>query len=54
VDRSRNLLISAMTYGLTDARWRETFARWAAAYPHVARHTLRGERPAAEVANLVG
>src|SRR5262245_38065754 len=54
VDRTRNLVISAMTYGPTDPEWREKFVRWVAAYPHVARHALRGERPGPEVANLLG
>jgi putative membrane protein len=54
VDRSRNFAISALAYGPNDAKWREQLARWAASYSHVARHSLRGERPASEVINLVG
>jgi ion channel-forming bestrophin family protein len=54
VDRCRNCCISAMCYGPNDPVWRDTFARWLAAYPHVARHSLRRERPSTEVANLLG
>lgn len=54
VDRTRNLVISALNYGPNDATWREQIVRWTAVFPHVARHTLRGELPANEIANLVG
>jgi ion channel-forming bestrophin family protein len=54
VDRCRNVCIGAMTYGPNDTEWREAFARWVAAYPHIARHSLRYERPSIEVAKLLG
>lgn len=54
VDRSRNFIIGALSYGPNNVEWREQVVRWAAIYPHVARHGLRGERLSAEVANLVG
>lgn len=54
VNQSRNLVISAMAYGPSDLEWRTQFVRWAAAFPHVARHSLRGELPSSEVGNLVG
>lgn len=54
VNQSRNLVISAMTYGPANTEWREKIVRWAAVFPHVARHSLRGERPSSEVVNLVG
>lgn len=54
VNQSRNLTISALSYGPADAAWRETFVRWAASFPHVARCSLRGERPCEEVVALVG
>lgn len=54
VNQSRNLAISAMAYGPTNSEWRENFVRWTAAFPHVARLSLRGERPASEIVNLVG
>ncbi len=54
VNQSRNLVISAMAYGPHDSEWRERLVRWTAAFPHVARHSLRSEPPSSEVANLVG
>ncbi|TSA01643.1 MAG: hypothetical protein D4R81_05880 [Nitrospiraceae bacterium] len=54
VNQSRNLVISAMSYGPANSEWREKVVGWAAVFPHVARLSLRGERPSTEVANLVG
>jgi putative membrane protein len=54
VNQSRNLGISAMAYGPDSVQWREQLIRWAAAFPHVARLSLRGERSGPEVGNLVG
>jgi putative membrane protein len=54
VNQSRNLVIGALSYGPADPGWRERFVRWAAAYAHVARCSLRGEPPSSEVAALVG
>jgi putative membrane protein len=54
VNQSRNLGISALSYGPADSAWRETFVRWVAAFPHVARCSLRGELPPPEVRALVG
>ena len=54
VDSSRNLIISAMAYGPDNPEWRETITHWVAAYPHVARHCLRGEELSGDVAKLVG
>jgi putative membrane protein len=54
VNQSRNLAVGALCYGPDDPAWRETFVRWAAAFPHVARRSLRGERPGGDVAALVG
>ena len=54
VDRSRNFVIGALAYGPSDAQWREQLVRLAAVYPHVVRHTLRGERLSSEVVALVG
>jgi len=54
VDRTRNLVISALSYGPSDPEWRDKFVRWVAVYPHVCRHILRGERPGSEVNNLLG
>jgi putative membrane protein len=54
VNQSRNLIIGAMSYGPDDSAWREQMVRWTAVFAHVARHSLRGEKPGAEVATLVG
>lgn len=54
VNQSRNITISALSYGPADRVWREKFVRWAAVFPHVARCSLRGEQPSPEVAALVG
>lgn len=54
VNQSRNLAISALNYGPADPAWRETIIRWTAAFPHVARCSLRGEPPSPEVAGLIG
>ena len=54
VNQSRNMVISALAYGPTDPRWKEQFVKWAAAFPHVSRCSLRGEPLASEVAALVG
>lgn len=54
VNQSRNLVISALSYGPADPAWRERFVKWAATFAHVARCNLRGEPPAPEVAALVG
>lgn len=54
VNQSRNVAISGLAYGPSEAQWRERFVKWAAAFPHVARCSLRGEPPSPEVADLVG
>jgi putative membrane protein len=54
VNQSRNVVISALSYGPADPVWRERFVKWAAVFPHVARCSLRGEQPSPEVAALVG
>jgi len=54
VNQSRNVAISALSYGPADFAWRTQFVRWAAAFPHVARCSLRGQPPSAEVAALLG
>jgi ion channel-forming bestrophin family protein len=54
VNQSRNLVISSMSYGPANPEWRDALARWTAAFPHVARHSLRGEEPSSEVSHLVG
>jgi putative membrane protein len=54
VNQSRNLVISALAYGPADPRWREEIVRWAAAFPHVARCSLRGETLPPEVSTWLG
>ncbi len=54
VNQSRNLVISALSYGPPDSVWRERFVKWVAVFPHVARCNLRGEQLSPEVAALVG
>jgi putative membrane protein len=54
VNQSRNLVISALSYGPTDWGWRKGFVRWAAVFPHVARCRLREEQLSLEIAALVG
>lgn len=54
VNQSRNLAISGITYGPQDRQWREQLVRWAAAFPHVARASLRGQPVAPEITSLVG
>ena len=54
VNQSRNLVISAVSYGPSNSEWREKVVRWAAVFSHVGRLSLRGEHPSSEVSNLVG
>lgn len=53
VNKSRNLAISAMSYGPNNPEWWNEVVRWAAVFPHVARLSLRGEQPSSEVAKLL-
>jgi putative membrane protein len=54
VNQSRNLGISALSYGPSDQQWRTSFIHWSAAFSHVARCSLRGEPPCGEVVSLLG
>ena len=54
VNQSRNVVISALSYGPADKAWREKFVKWVAAFPHVVRCSLRGEQLSPEVTALVG
>lgn len=54
VNQCRNLAISAQTYGPDDRVWRENVVRWTAAFPHAARHSLRGEKVSPEIQALLG
>ncbi len=50
----RNLAIIGLAYGKDDAAWRDRLVRRAAAFAHVCRRSLRGERDMPEVADLLG
>jgi putative membrane protein len=54
VNQSRNLVISALSYGPTDPEWRDNIVRWTSVFPHIARCSLRGQKPNPEVLDLVG
>lgn len=54
VNQSRNLAIMGLQYGPDDAHWRRQFVQLVAAFPHVARCSLRGERRLPDAARLLG
>ena len=54
VNQSRTLAITALAVGPDDPAWRAQMVRWTAAFGHVARRSLRGERELPEVAALIG
>jgi ion channel-forming bestrophin family protein len=54
VNQSRNLAIKGLAYGPEDRAWREAFTRWAAAFPHATRMSLRGERLTDDLARVLG
>jgi putative membrane protein len=54
VNQCRDLAIAALAYGPPDPRWRAAIVRSTAAFAHVARRSLRGERTLPEVARLLG
>jgi putative membrane protein len=53
-NQCRNLSAVVLGCGPGDPAWRARVVRWTAAFPHVARRSLRGERDLPEVAALVG
>lgn len=54
VNQCRNLAISCNAYGPADAAWQLKLARWVAAFPHVAKASLRNESLPVGVAKLIG
>jgi ion channel-forming bestrophin family protein len=54
VNQSRNTAISGVAYGPQDRQWQDEFLRWVAAFPHIAKNSLRGDPPSPEVARLLG
>ena len=53
VNQSRNLAIAGLTYGPKDGKWQSNFIRWVAAFPHVTRRSLRGQRRFPELEQLL-
>jgi len=54
VNQSRNLGITALSYGPSDLAWRRRLVQWVSVFPHVARASLRGEGPCPRIEALVG
>jgi putative membrane protein len=54
VNQSRNLVIEALAHGPDDSDWRQRIVAWTAAFAHVTRRALRGERHLPELEKLVG
>jgi putative membrane protein len=54
VNQSRNLAISALSYGPDDPAWKDKIVRWTAAFSHIARASLRGDPVPQEVVDLLG
>ena len=53
VNQSRNLGVIGTAYGPDDPAWRKRFLRWTAVFPHLARHTLRGETDFSDLDDLM-
>lgn len=54
VNQSRNLAISALTYGPANERWRTEFITWTAAFSHASRLHLRRQQPDESLKQLLG
>jgi putative membrane protein len=54
VNQCRDLAVLALGAGPADPAWRSRVVRWTAAFAHVSRRSLRGQRELPEVAALVG
>jgi putative membrane protein len=54
VNQSRNLGTIGTVYGPQDPQWQDQFSRWAAAFAHACRHSLRDERDTSDLYNLLG
>jgi putative membrane protein len=54
VNQCRDLVVVSLANGPADPHWRGEIARWTAAFAHVSRRSLRGERDVAELAALLG
>lgn len=53
VNQSRNVAQIGLVYGPTDTTWRSPFVRWTAAFSHVCRHSLRGEKNVEDLCDLL-
>jgi len=53
VNQSRNLAQIGLVYGPRDSEWRDRFVRWAAAFSHASRHSLRGETDLEDMDDLL-
>lgn len=53
VNQTRNLAMMAVEYGPRDVTWRNDAVRLAAAFPHLVRSRLRGERDFSDVERLL-
>lgn len=54
VNQSRNLATKGLEYGPQDSLWRDQFVRWSAAFSHTAKRSLRAQREAPELEQLLG
>lgn len=54
VNQTRNLALVGLAHGPADARWREQFVRWTAAFAWAAKARLRGETVVPELVPLLG
>lgn len=54
VNQARNLALLGLAHGPADARWREQFFRWTAAFAWTAKAQLRGEKEVPELTALLG
>ncbi len=54
VNQSRNLVIQSLRYGPDDPDWRRRIVGWTAAFAHVSRCSLRGQRHLPELEKLIG
>lgn len=54
VNQSRNLAVTALSYGPRDGAWRHEITAWIAVFPHAARISLRGEVPDERITALIG
>jgi putative membrane protein len=54
INQTRNLALIGLAHGPSDARWREQFVRWTAAFAWTAKARLRSETAMAELTPLLG